>query len=151
MSAASPRLIFNQRVPPTAVGSPAVSSEVTQAQPFHPLAIVDLDQAMNKMASLMQGTSRVPTQGAVELALEWLSLTFDRGYKLGGWRRPHISSTEDGEVVFEWWQGKRNLTLYFSDNGAEYIEVWGPDMDNEMLSGPLTNWSFSNAWLRLHS
>jgi hypothetical protein len=118
---------------------------------LHPFSTIDIDQGMNKMASLMQGISRVPTQTAVELASEWLYLTFERANKLGGWRRPHISSTEAGEIVFEWWRGNRNLTLYFGDSGADYIEVWGPDMDDEMLTGPLSNWSFAKAWLRLQS
>jgi hypothetical protein len=113
--------------------------------------MIDIDQGMNKIANLMQGASRVPTQRAVDLASEWLYLTFDRANKLGGWRRPHISSTEAGEVVFEWWRNERNLTLYFGDDGPEYIEVWGTNMDDEMVSGPLTNWTFANAWLRLQS
>ena len=145
------RLVFDQRASAFANGSPAVSSEASQGRPLHPFSIVDIDQGMNKMAILMQGASRVPTQRAVELASEWLWLTFDRANKLGGWSRPHISSTESGEVVFEWWHNHRNLTLYFSDDGAEYIDAWGPDMDHEMQAGPLTNWSFSNAWLRLQS
>jgi hypothetical protein len=148
---ASPRLLFNEGSPAFANGSPVVSSEVNQAHSLHPFSLIDIDQGMNKMAALMQGNTRVPTQRAAELASEWLYLAFDRANKLGGWSRPHISSTEAGEMVFEWWHRNRNLTLYFSDGGAEYIEVWGPDMDNEMLSGPLTNWSFSNAWLRLQS
>nr|AWL95741.1 hypothetical protein CIT37_29080 [Bradyrhizobium ottawaense] len=106
---------------------------------------------MNKMANLTQGNARRPTQRALELASEWLYLIFDRANKLGGWSRPHISSTEDGEIVFEWWRQRRNLTLYFGDDGPEYIEVWGPNIDDDMRSGELTNWSFSTAWLRLQS
>jgi hypothetical protein len=151
MSAVSPRLVFNQSAPAFANGSPVASPELGHSRPMHPFSTVDIDQGMNKLATLLQGSSRVPTQRAAELASEWLYLAFDRANKLGGWRQPHISSTEDEEVVFEWWHKDRNLTLYFGEHGAEYIEVWGPDMENEMLSGPLTNWSFSNAWLRLLS
>ncbi len=151
MSAVSPRLVFDQTWPAFANGSPVVSSEATQARPLHPFSMLDIDQGMNKIANLMQGDSRVPTQRAVESASEWLYLAFDRVNKLGGWCRPHISSTEAGEVVFEWWRHERKLTLYFGDDGAEYIEVWGTNIDDEIASGPLTNWSFSNAWLRLQS
>src|SRR6266403_4623748 len=94
MSAVSPRLVFDQGAATFANGSPAVSSEASQARPLHPFSVVGIDEGVNKLASLMQGASRVPTQRAVELASEWLYLTFDRGNKLGGWRRPHISSTE---------------------------------------------------------
>ena len=151
MTAVSPRLASDLAWPMFANGSPVVSAEANQASPLRAFSLVDIDQGLNKIACLMQGVSRVPTQKAAELASEWLSVSCDRANKLGGWRRPHISSTEAGEIVFEWWRGTRNLTLYFSDDGAEYIEVWGPDMENEMIFGPLNNWSFSNAWLWLQS
>jgi len=151
MTTISPRVGPDTTWPTFANGSPVVSPEASQACPLPPFSMIDIDQGMNKLANLMQSASRVPTQRAVELASEWLYLTFDRASKLGGWRRPHISSTEAGEVVFEWWHNERNLTLYFSDDGPEYIEVWGTNMDDEMVSGPLTNWTFANAWLRLQS
>lgn len=151
MTAVSPRLVSDLAWPMFANGSPVVSLEANQASPLHALSLIDIDQGLNRIASLMQGDSRIPTQKAAELASEWLYASCERANKLGGWRRPHISSTEAGEIVFEWWRGNRNLTLYLADDGAEYIEVWGPDIDNEMLSGPLNNWSFSNAWLRLQS
>jgi hypothetical protein len=151
MTAVSPRLVPDVALPTFADGSPVVSSDAGQAHPVRTLSLVDVDQGLSKIASLMRGNTRIPTQRAAELASEWLCSIYERATKLGGWRLPHISSTEAGEIVFEWWRGPRNLTLYFADGGAEYIEVWGPDMDDEMRSGLLSNWSFSNAWLSLQS
>jgi hypothetical protein len=101
MNAISPRLIFDDSTPTFPNGSPAVSSEANAALPLHPFSTLDIDQGMTKIVSLMQGPSRVPTQAAVELASEWVYLTFERANKLGNWCRPHITSTEAGEVVFE--------------------------------------------------
>lgn len=146
----SPRLVFNAGGSFVA-SSPLASLDNGGMHAANRSSPVDIDQGLNKISSLLQGPSRIPTQAAAELASSWLSLIVERAAKLGGWRRPHISSTEAGEVVFEWWNKDRNLTLYFSDEGAEYIEVWGPDMDNDMVSSTLTNWSFAARWLRLHS
>lgn len=151
MTQISPRLIFGFGGQVFANGSQLASNHLGPSQPADRLADLDIDQGLNKIASLAQGSSRVPTQAAVELSSEWLRNICKRAVKLGGWRRPHISSTEAGEVVFEWWNRNRNLTLYFSAEGAEYIEVWGPDMDNEMVSGPLGHWSFITQWRRLQS
>jgi hypothetical protein len=110
----------------------------------------DVESALNAIAELVTNMDdRSPTDGAVELASEWLPKLFERASKLGGWDKPHISSTEAGEIVFEWWHDARKLTLYFSDDGAELIEVWGYDIENEMRSGSLSNIAFVNAWLQL--
>jgi hypothetical protein len=149
MNAVSPRFASDSVWTAFADGSPA-SSDEARLSLLTP-SLLDVEQGANKIARLMLGESRVPTQGAAELANEWLCASYERAAKLGGWRPPHITSTEVGEIVFEWWRGTRNLTLYFSHDGAEYIKVWGPDIDDEMISGPLNNWSFSNAWLWLQS
>lgn len=150
MSAVSPSLAPDW--PASADGSPVVSPEALQATtPVQWLSMIEIDRGLNKIASLMRGDTRVATQAAAELAAQWLPALCERASKLGGWSAPHISSTEAGEIVFEWWRGSRNLTLYFTDEGAEYLEVWGTDIENEMRSGPLNNWSFTGAWLSLQS
>ncbi len=63
------------------------------------------------------------------------------------WIPPHISASESGEIVFEWWWKHRKLTIYFGTNNIEYIKVWGPDIDNEMEMGVLSNASeFAGYW-----
>lgn len=54
-----------------------------------------------------------------------------------GWITPHITASEVGEVVLEWWHRQRKITLYISDSSIEYIKVGGPDIDNEMEAGPI--------------
>lgn len=50
---------------------------------------------------------------------------------------PHITGSADGDVVFEWWHGKRKLTVYVSDGVASYVKVWGPNMVSEMEDGEI--------------
>ena len=51
------------------------------------------------------------------------------------WTPPHISSSAFGEVVFEWWEDDRKLTLYFDGIDVEYVRVAGPDVDRDMKDG----------------
>jgi len=40
-----------------------------------------------------------------------------------------------GDVVFEWWHGKKKLTVYIEDESAEYVQVWETDIHSEMSNG----------------
>jgi hypothetical protein len=55
----------------------------------------------------------------------------------GLWIAPHITASEGGEIVFEWWLGSRKLTIYCGERNVEYIQVWGIDIDSEMNEGTL--------------
>jgi hypothetical protein len=51
------------------------------------------------------------------------------------WGEPLVNLSIDSEIVFEWWHGTKKLTAYILGNTAEYIKVWGTDIDNEMEDG----------------
>lgn len=51
------------------------------------------------------------------------------------WREPHITATEDGDLMMEWSNGERNLTFYVSESEIHYIKDWGTDILNEMEDG----------------
>lgn len=51
------------------------------------------------------------------------------------WHEPLVNISVDAEVVFEWWCEHKKLTVYILEDTAEYIKVWGPDIDNEMQDG----------------
>ncbi|WP_375476526.1 hypothetical protein [uncultured Nostoc sp.] len=51
------------------------------------------------------------------------------------WGEPLVNLSIDSEIVFEWWHGTKKLTVYILRNTAEYIKVWGTDIDNEMEDG----------------
>lgn len=62
------------------------------------------------------------------------------------WRTPHISASEEGEVVFEWWCDDHKLTIYFGADKAEFIQVWGTHIKNEMADGQLETTSILSLW-----
>jgi hypothetical protein len=48
------------------------------------------------------------------------------------WAEPHITVSESGDIVLEWWKGDRKITMYISDQQVEYIKVWGANIETEM-------------------
>lgn len=50
------------------------------------------------------------------------------------WSEPLVNIS-GSEMVFEWWHGAKKVTVYFSETNAEFIKVWGADIDNEMEEG----------------
>jgi hypothetical protein len=77
-----------------------------------------------------------PNSGAIKQALSWIEdlyediLTTDRG-----WIAPHVVADAHGNVVLEWWEGQKKLTIYVSPESAEYVKVWGPDIFSDMEDG----------------
>lgn len=73
----------------------------------------------------------------------FLELILDDGYV---WRRPFISSNEDGNVTVEWHKGKHELHIVISEKCEEYMQVWGVNIDNEMYSGVLAKEKYVELW-----
>jgi hypothetical protein len=48
------------------------------------------------------------------------------------WISPHISATPFGDVTFEWWRDEKQLAIYVSGAGAEFIRTWGEGGSIEM-------------------
>ncbi len=77
-----------------------------------------------------------PNRDAVLRAEDWIVRLFLEVADLGRvWISPNVTASADGEVVFEWWYGRKKLTVYVSDESTEYVQVWGDDMDTEMSEG----------------
>ncbi len=55
----------------------------------------------------------------------------------GTWFAPSIIADAFGNVVFEWWEDGRKLTVYVTPTVAEYVKVWGPDMFSDMEDGDI--------------
>ena len=50
--------------------------------------------------------------------------------------QPLINVNDDLEIVLEWWNGKKKLTIYISQGGyLEFIKIWGANMESEMEDG----------------
>lgn len=108
-----------------------------------PLVLQSLKQKLIALQSLPENWdgagSAQPNSLAIANALGWLEEIYIQiiSTKLE-WHPPHITASEDGEVVFEWWRGDHELTLYFgTDHQTEFIQVWGTHIKNEMADGQL--------------
>ena len=82
--------------------------------------------------------SAKPNPLAISNAMNWLEQMYSQIVSTQlEWRTPHITASEDGEVVFEWWDGDHKLTVYFGAEKSEFIQVWGTHIKNEMADGQL--------------
>jgi hypothetical protein len=111
-----------------------------------------LEAEQTKIAELTAAAEKPVSFEALNSAIAFLYYTFDRAKRLSSWSSPHITLSEAGEVVFEWWHRNKKITLYFGDGQPEFIKVWGTDIETEMDSGILTDgWPLTSLWLWLHS
>jgi hypothetical protein len=111
-----------------------------------------IDSEETRIAELDAGAEAPLPETTVNSCLYYLRAIFSRAIKLGSWSSPHITLSESNEIVFEWWNGTKKITLYFGEHDPEYIKVWGTDIETEMESGILTDgWTLTSVWLWLHS
>ncbi len=62
------------------------------------------------------------------------------------WFTPFISSDEDGYVTVEWYEDERELHLLIGENEAEYLQVWGINIDTEMHEGTFSHNDYLTHW-----
>ncbi len=73
--------------------------------------------------------SQLTLEHAKHLMKEYLDAIVSAGYS---WHTPFISCDEDGNVTIEWSGDKRRLHIQIGEKQAEYIQVWGTNIDTEM-------------------
>lgn len=85
--------------------------------------------------------SAKPDSVAIENARQMLEDAFRHPSTASIWQNPYLSVSEDGEVVLEWWNGVRKLTIYVGAEGATFLKSWGLHLINDMEDGVLPdNW-----------
>lgn len=114
-------------------------------------ALFALHEQLDRIALLPDnwdghGSAR-PDPLAVEHARQFLEDTYHQSVVALGqqtqeriaasWQSPHISASEEGEIVFEWWNGTRKLTIYVGPQQLTYIKSWGAHVVNDMEDGVL--------------
>lgn len=57
------------------------------------------------------------------------------------WKLPHVSADEEGALTYEWWHGRRKLTVYANDE-PEILRVSDDAIDQE----PLAERDFVEHW-----
>ena len=81
-----------------------------------------------------------PDREAIAFAETWLVGLYQQVTAHGApWLAPHVTSSAEGEIVFEWWNDPRKLTVYCTTEDANYVKVWGPDMVTQMEDGDATS------------
>lgn len=78
----------------------------------------------------------LPNPVSVKHALSWAEQLY-RDVRAELWLKPRVSADEDGEVVFEWWKGRKKLSVYVSPTTAEYITVEKTGSSVTMEDGPI--------------
>lgn len=80
-----------------------------------------------------------PNLKTIEKAASWAIRMYWDALETGrGWHKPHITADQDGDVMFEWWNRDRALTIYVSEDDVTYIKGWGLDIENDMEDGEAT-------------
>ncbi len=91
--------------------------------------------------------SKSPTELTLDHARYVIEELFDSTDAAGHlWLTPFISSDEDGYITAEWYKGERELHLQIEEKEAEYIQVWGTNIDTEMHVDFLHNDDYLTLW-----
>jgi hypothetical protein len=77
-----------------------------------------------------------PDPTSVRRARSWAEDLY-RDLSAGLWIKPHVSADEGGEVSFEWWKGRKKLTVYISPEAVEYVKVEKVGSSVKMEDGPI--------------
>jgi hypothetical protein len=62
------------------------------------------------------------------------------------WIAPFVSTDEDGHITIQWNSGDHELHIEISEEGTEYIKIWGVNIEHEMHVGILKRKEFFNLW-----
>lgn len=76
--------------------------------------------------------SRAPRREAIANASARLPELFRAVSSVGGWKDPHVSASENGDITFDWWSQHRKVTLYIGDVQLEVVKSWGSNIRHEM-------------------
>ena len=91
--------------------------------------------------------SKKPTPNAINRAITtleaFLGAVIDSGQV---WKTPFISSDEDGNITISWKNAKQELHVDINEDTAEYIKVWGANIEHEMHIGCLRPLDYTNLW-----
>jgi hypothetical protein len=77
-----------------------------------------------------------PKRASIDAAYAWIR-TLHRDVRNELWIEPLVTADEEGDVVFEWWRGRKKLTVYISPKTAEYVKVERRDTGTEMVDGTI--------------
>lgn len=99
-----------------------------------PFSEAELGTTLKRLESL-RGTEENFNE-ALNRAGNWTLRLYENVVSQGErWVAPHMTVSPNDEVVLEWWNGEKKLTVYVSEETTEYVKVWGADIFEEMEDG----------------
>lgn len=112
-------------------------SNKTSAEYLHRREILDRFDILSQREDNWDGyeskkTSELTLNHAKFIILDFLDTIISAEHL---WITPFISSDEDGCVTVEWYEEERELHLLIGENEAEYLQVWGINIDSDMNEG----------------
>ena len=123
-------------------------SDKTSAEYLHRREILGRFDVLAQREDNWDGyESKKPTQLTLDhakfLVVDLFESIISEGYS---WLTPFISSDQDGYITAEWYKGERELHLQIGENEAEYLQVWGTNIDTEMQEGLLGRDNYLTLW-----
>lgn len=101
-----------------------------------------LDETLDDINALLgwpeewDGYQMAPSRESVMNAFGWIKRLYGDLLATGErWLGPLVGADAHGNVVFEWWEDHKKLTVYVRPETVEYIKVWGPDIFSDMEDG----------------
>jgi hypothetical protein len=121
--------------------SPLVQERLAEPERDGVTPALDRLAALRERAAGWNGYDALaPDRAAIAFAEAWLAGLFQQVTAQGApWLAPHVTSSAEGEVVFEWWNEPHKLTVYCTAEDANFVKVWGPDMVTQMEDGDATS------------
>jgi len=119
--------------------------------------LAGLRETMNQLRALRRRgpgwntyDALAPDRAAIKHSESWIRQFYREVVGAGAeWIHPHVTSSADGEVVFEWWRGPKMLITYVSPDETYYSkssdDTPSSDMDQGDASGATTRrqlWSW---------
>jgi len=113
----------------------------------HHLAIetvpIELSETMDELdalGKLLPGWNgydvAAPKSDSILQAKKWIRQMYEDVTRTKApWHKPHVAADANGEVIFEWWNDDRGLTIDISNGGATYLIAWGTNMETDMEDG----------------
>lgn len=104
--------------------------------------LADTHRRLRQMLSWPENWDREgsakPNVNSILKAIRWIDRMRADATRTGNrWVEPHTVADENGDVAFEWWRDNRNLIVYVSPQIIDYLQVWGSDIDSEMVDGEI--------------
>ncbi len=99
-------------------------------------AVDDLDALRGLPEGWNGYDAAAPNLSSIERARLWIGKMYaDTEAISRSWHNPHVAADEDGDVVFEWWNNDKVLTVYVSGGEARYVKGWGHNIETDMEDG----------------